>query len=78
MLMTKQELVRNLHQTPSCPLTCRRRSWGPKTSESSSNGILETHLECDCSWDNVYSTELANFEEIGDEGEIWCELTHRT
>ncbi len=27
------------------------------------------------SWDDVYSLELTNFEDIGDEGEIWYDMS---
>ncbi|TCD69364.1 hypothetical protein EIP91_007920 [Steccherinum ochraceum] len=37
----------------------------------SSDDLPSSKLGTKQHWDDVYSTELTNFEEIGDEGEIW-------
>ncbi|KAI0694616.1 S-adenosyl-L-methionine-dependent methyltransferase [Cytidiella melzeri] len=40
-------------------------------SESTGSDLSPSKLGTKDHWDDVYSRELANFEEIGDEGEIW-------
>jgi hypothetical protein len=35
------------------------------------NSLLKNPAFTSHSWDDVYEREVANFEETGDEGEIW-------
>jgi hypothetical protein len=45
-------------------------NWVPELSMYD-NSLLKNPAFTSHSWDDVYEREVANFEETGDEGEIW-------